>query len=196
MAYLEPLEPQALAALQPLFDDVEAMMGFVPNSLKTMARNKPLFDGFMRLIEPLMGRSARLDPGLRALISHVASRAAGCRYCMAHTAHTADRAGIEADKLDAVWDYERSPLFSNAERAALRVAQGAAAVPNMVSDEDMQALKAHFNDDEIIEIIGVIAVFGFLNRWNDTLATTLEDEPLGFAQRHLAKAGWSAGKHG
>ena len=42
--------------------------------------------------------------------------------------------------------------------------------------------------------MGVICLFGWLNRWNDTLATTLEPSPLRFAQRHVGD-GWSPGKH-
>lgn len=195
MAYLAPLDDAALTALQPVFARIEAMMGFVPNSLKTMARNQALFTGFMAMIEPLMGPQAQLEAGLRALISHVASRTAGCRYCTAHTAHSVARAGVDMAKLNAVWDYERDPAFTEAERTALRVAQGASTVPNMVSDEDMQSLKTYFNDDEIIEIVGLIAAFGFLNRWNDTLATQIEDVPARFATQALAGTGWHPGKH-
>jgi hypothetical protein len=38
-------------------------------------------------------------------------------------------------------------------------------------------------------------MFGFLNRWNDTFATPLEDEPLHFGETHLTAQGWDAGKH-
>ena len=47
----------------------------------------------------------------------------------------------------------------------------------------------------IVLLVGVIALFGFLNRWNDTMATPLEDTPLEFAETHLAAHGWEAGKH-
>jgi len=47
----------------------------------------------------------------------------------------------------------------------------------------------------VVEIVGVIAMFGFLNRWNDTFATPLEDEPMEFGEKHLAAQGWDAGKH-
>jgi hypothetical protein len=46
-----------------------------------------------------------------------------------------------------------------------------------------------------VEIVGVIAVFGFLNRWNDTFATPLESEPIEVGERLLAPRGWSAEKH-
>ncbi|MBA3069201.1 MAG: carboxymuconolactone decarboxylase family protein [Hyphomonas sp.] len=170
-------------------------MGFVPNSLKIMARNPALLQGFMGLTVSLMGPSASLAPDLRQLIAHIASAAAGCRYCQAHTAHGAERAGVSAEKIAAVWTYETSPLFSESERAALTLAQAAGSVPNTAEGHHFDALKKHFSEDEIVEIVGIVALFGFLNRWNDTLATPLEESPLAFAEAQLGAAGWAAGKH-
>ena len=116
---------------------------------------------------------------------------------MAHTASSANKAKSKTEeKIDAVFKYERSELFSDAEKAALTVAQAAGTTPNMVSDADIKNLKKYFDEDQIIEIIGVICLFGWLNRFNDTLATNLEQEPLNFATRHLAASGWQVGKHG
>ena len=53
----------------------------------------------------------------------------------------------------------------------------------------------HFSDDEIVEIVAVIAMFGWLNRWNDTMATELEAPPLAFAEQYLAGRGWTPGRH-
>jgi len=100
-----------------------------------------------------------------------------------------------ADKEKALWEYETSPLFTAAERAALRVAQGAAQVPNAVTDEDFEELKKHYTDTQIVDIVAVIALFGFLNRFNDTMATELETSPLAVGRRYLAERGWSVGKH-
>lgn len=125
----------------------------------------------------------------------MASRASGCGYCMAHTAHTAGRVGIPDTKEDAPWQYETSPLFSAAERAALRVAGGAAQVPSAVTDEDFDELKRHYSDAQIVDIVAVIAMFGFLNRFDDTMATELESSPLEAGKRFLAKKGWTVGKH-
>jgi hypothetical protein len=60
----------------------------------------------------------------------------------------------------------------------------------------MAALKEHFSDKQCVEIVAVISLFGFLNRWNDTMATTLEDKPRAFAAETIAGAGWDVGKHG
>jgi alkylhydroperoxidase family enzyme len=78
------------------------------------------------------------------------------------------------------------PLFSDSERAALRVAQGAAQVPNAVTDADFAELKGHYTDAQIVDI-AVISLFGFLNRFDDTMATELEASPLETGGRFLAK---------
>ena len=118
---------------------------------------------FAQLGAAINGPSSTIDPRLRNIVSQMASRAAGCGYCMAHIAHTAERVGIAAEKENALWEFERSPLFSEAERAELRVAQCAAQVPNAVTDADFAELKKHYTDCQIVDIVAVISLFGFLN---------------------------------
>jgi uncharacterized peroxidase-related enzyme len=170
-------------------------MGFLPNSQLIMARRPEILRGFVQLASAINAPGSTIDPQLRNLVSQMASRASGCGYCMAHTAHTAGRVGISEAKEKALWEYETSPLFSAAERAALRVAQGAAQVPNAVTDEDFTELKRHYTDTQIVDIVAVIALFGFLNRFNDTMATELESSPIEAGRRFLAQKGWSVGKH-
>jgi alkylhydroperoxidase family enzyme len=129
------------------------------------------------------------------LIAHVSSRTAGCQYCMAHTAGGALHFGIEDEKVAAVWDYQTSPLYSAAERVALDLTVAASCVPNAVTDDMFVEMRKHWSEDQIVEIVGCISVFGFLNRWNDTLATPLEREPIVIGEKFLAKNGWSVGKH-
>ena len=115
---------------------------------------------------------------------------------MAHTAGAALRLGIDEKKLAAVWEYRASPLYTEAERVALDFAIAAASQPNDVSDELFAKMKKHWSEGQIVEIIGVIALFGFMNRWNDTIATPLEAEPIEVGEKFLAGHGWEVGKHG
>lgn len=114
---------------------------------------------------------------------------------MAHTAGAALQLGVEDRKLEAVWEFRTSALFTPKERSALEVAVAGAAQPNEVSDPMFAELKHHWNEGEIVEIVAVISLFGFMNRWNDTMATPLEEEPIHVGEKHLAKSGWRAGKH-
>jgi uncharacterized peroxidase-related enzyme len=192
---LAPLPIEHTADLKDQFDSARKRMGFVPNSMLIMQRKPKMTKAYAALSAAIWDPEGEVDLKLKRLISHVASRAAGCRYCMAHTAEGAAKLGVDQQKLDAVWDYKTSPLFTAADRAALDVAVAGGCVPNEVTDEMFMELRKHWSDDQVVEIVGVIAMFGFLNRWNDTFATPLEDEPLEFGEKHLVAQGWDAGKH-
>ena len=195
MTRIAPASSQQLEASKDLLNLAAAAMGFEANSLKVMARQPAILQGFMGLSAAILGPDAKLDPVLRQMIAHISSAAAGCAYCQAHTAHGAEHRGVDAEKLAALWEFETSDLFTAAEKAALDLALAAGSVPNQATDSHFEALKGHYSEDEIVEIVAVIALFGFLNRWNDTLATTLEDSPLAFAEAHLAPKGWVGDKH-
>ena len=170
------------------------MMGYIPNSVLTMAHWPELLEAFRGMVAVIYGES-RLDNGFKRLIGHAASMAAGCRYCQAHTAHGAAEQGIDEAKLAALYDLENSPEFTEAERAALALAFAAGAQPNAATDAHFAALSEHFDAREQVEIMAVIGMFGFLNRWNDTLATSLEETPAGFAEANLSDKGWERGAH-
>ena len=171
-------------------------MGFIPNSMRILGHRPHILKAFGALANAVMGPSASsLSPELRNLVAQMASSASGCLYCQAHTAHSSLSAGVSQEKEDALWSYETSPHFTDAERAALRVANLAALTPNDVSDTDFDALKEHFSTEEIVDIVAVIALFGFLNRFNDTMATPLEGIPAEAANRLLSHRGWTPGKH-
>jgi uncharacterized peroxidase-related enzyme len=175
---------------------IAAAMGFAPNSLKLMAHRPAMVRGFAAMAGAMLGPGATIDPGLRQMIAHVSSAAAGCSYCQAHTAHGAERAGLSIEKIEALWGDRSGAMFTDGERAALALAEAASRVPNAATDAHFESLNPHYSTEQITEIVGVIAMFGFLNRWNDTLATFLEDDPRGFAQAHLAGKGWVIGEHG
>jgi uncharacterized peroxidase-related enzyme len=195
MARLDPLARNAVPDLDEDFAFFERTLGFVPNSLLTMARRPALARGLIALSRGVYDPKGEVDLGLKRLLGHTASLAAGCMYCRAHTGTSAMRHGVSADKLAALPHYQSSPLYSDAERVAIDYAFAAASQPNDVTDELFARLRAHWSEGQVVEILGVVALFGFFNRWNDSMATTLEPEPLSLATEHLAPAGWTPSKH-
>lgn len=177
MSRIKPLEKSSLdERLREKIDIAEKIMGFAPNDALVMARYPALLDALAALVGVVYG-PGKVDAGLKRLIGEATSKAAGCFYCSAHAANGARDQGVDPERISAVWNFEDSPLFTDAERAAIRVAMKSGMSPNETTDEDFEALKRHYDEGEIIEIIGVIAMFGFLNRWNSTLATALEPVP-------------------
>lgn len=194
MPRIEPLDREKLPEYEETFTAVEDALGVLPNSTLTMARWPQLMTAFAELNAVVMGEG-RISGVLKQMVASMVSSAAGCTYCQAHTAHVAERRGADEQKLAQLWQFESSALFSDAERAALRVAHGAGCVPNAVTDEDMEELRRHYNDEEIVELVAVMANFGFLNRWNDTMSTELERSPFAWATDRLHASGWEAGTH-
>lgn len=194
MGHIEPLQRSDLPEHEEAFALTEQFMGFVPNSMFTMARVPGLLPAFQNLAGQVFLNG--LIPGeLVQLLAMTSSVASGCQYCQAHTSHSAHRLGVSEEKLAAVWEFETSELFTDAERVALRLAFHAGQVPNAVTGDDMVAASEHWSDDQIAAIVAAISLFGYLNRWNDTMATTLEAAPTAFGGRVLASQGWSADKH-
>lgn len=181
MARLEPLPRESVPdAAKPLMEFGEELMGFTSNDALIMARNPALLKASAEMVGAVYGQGT-LSPSLKRLIGYVTSSAAGCKYCQVHTADGAHKAGMDAEKIKAAWEFESSDLFTDRERAALRVALGGGVTPSNVTDVEFADLKTYFTEDEIVEIVGVIAMFGFLNRWNSVMGTDLENNPLAFA---------------
>ncbi len=171
-------------------------LGFTPNSVLTMQRRPEIAKAFIALNKAVMTNGGRLTSEQKRLIGHIASATAGCRYCEAHTVLAAKRYGAADERLAKLWEFRDSALFSDAERAAFEFALAAASVPNAVDDKISERLRAHWSDDEIVEMLGVVALFGYLNRWNDSMGTTMESEAVAVGSKHLAARGWRVGKHG
>ena len=192
---LDPLPPETTPAMKEEFDSFFKTLGFVPNSVLTMQRKPKLAKAFVQIQRALWDPESEVDRGFKRLVAYVASRAASDPYSMAHTASGALYFGLPEEKLLAAKDYKQSPLFSPAEKAALDLAVAAAAGGHTVRDDAFVELRKYWSEEEIVEIAGVIAVAGFLSRWNGMMATPIEPEPLEVGTRVLTQQGWSAGPH-
>jgi len=196
MPLVEPLPADhdaEVAALARFFNET---LGFPPNSVLTMQRRPAIAKAFIELNKAVMENKGRVTSEQKRLIGYIASLTAGCRYCQAHTARAAERYGGSDARLADIWNYERSDLFTPAEKAAFAFAQAASSVPNAVDAAIGAELRRHWTDDEIVEILGVIALFGYLNRWNDSMATAIEAGAVESGEKHLGERGWTPGKHG
>ncbi len=192
---INPTETEQDEELQKLIRFFDETLGFCPNSVKTMYIRPRIAYAFIELNKAVMENKGMVSSSLKRLIGYISSYAAGCRYCQAHTIRAAERYGAEQEQLGNIWNYKNHSAFSDAEKAALDFALAASAVPNAVDETIAVNLKNHWNEGEIVEILGVIALFGFLNRWNDSMATQLETPAIESGQKLLKSTGWSTGKH-
>jgi len=173
-----------------LFNGVEAFMGYVPNAHLAMAERPELLTAFSSLAMTVF-QSEGIDMQTKQLIALASSLSSGCKYCQAHTSHGAERAGTKEEKITEILNYSESDHYSDEERAVLDLAFASGRAPNESNAAHFNELKKYFSDDQIIDIVSVISMFGFLNRWNDTLGTKLEDVPKDFVEEKLKPLGWA-----
>jgi uncharacterized peroxidase-related enzyme len=170
-------------------------LGFCPNSVKTMYHRPQIAYAFIELNKAVMENKGRVTSSLKRLIGYITSNVAGCRYCQAHTIRAAERYGADAEKMENIWEFRTHTSFSEAERVALEFAFASSTIPNSVDDQIAENLRLYWNEGEIVEMLGVIALFGYLNRWNDSMGTELEKDAVESGEKLLSKDNWTAGKH-
>lgn len=196
MAHMQPLPFDELPEdIQERFLYYKKTRGFTPNSIQTMVRRPNIVRAFMQLNQAIL-YDGTVDEELKMLVSLIASQVAGCRYCQAHMANLSKIYKASSEKISKVWEFEQSDLFSDAEKAALRVAYSGALAPSEATQEQFDELYNYFDEGQVVEIVASIALFGFLNRWNDTMATELEELPAQVASDVIGDSfGWEVGKH-
>ena len=159
-----------------------------------MQKKPHLAQAFVNLNKAVMDNAGSISSEFKRIIAYISSNTAGCRYCQAHTIRAAERYGGEKERLEQAWDFENSSLFSEAEKVALRFTIAASSVPVSTSQELEELLKHHWDETDILEIMSVIALFGYLNRWNDVMGTSLEKDAKDSAESLLQNQ-WDIGKH-
>lgn len=194
MARISPASPQQFSEVADYMERWKKTKGYPPNSWLTMVRKPKVFRAYRDLHSAVMMEEGEVPKALKFMVAEVVSDAAGDYYCAAHNAENAAHiGGVAPEKVQALSQFRTSPLFTPAERAALELARAAGTHPPAVTDQHFVALKKHYSEDAITEIVSVIALLGWLNRWVQTVAPELEDTALAFAQKHLAPSGWKAG---
>jgi len=181
--------------LQELIKFYNETLGFCPNSIKTMHHRPRIAYAFIEINKAVMENKGRVTSALKRLIAYISSNAAGCRYCQAHAIRAAERYGAEQEQLENIWAYKTHPAFNDSEKAALDFALASSVIPNNVTDKIADNLRKYWDEGEIVEMLGVIALFGYLNRWNDSMGTEMEPGAIESGEQFLSKKDWSVGKH-
>jgi len=195
MPLVTPLKPDHDLETKSLAKFFNETLGFCPNSVLTMQHRPAISMAFINLNKAVMANEGRVTSALKRMIAWVSSNATGCRYCQAHAIRAAERYGANDEQLDNIWEYKTHAAFSEAERVALDFSLAASMVPNTVNDDLKKRLYTYWNEGEIVEMLGVISLFGYLNRWNDSMGTSIEDGAVESGIKYLEKHGWNKGKH-
>ncbi len=195
MPRIQPRSRTTVGEYEPKLAALEEFFGFLPNDYLTMGHKPAMMNAVLELTQAVIFAPGKTTMKLRLLTAYAASSAARCMYCIAHCGALAVDHGISIEQIQNMPSFETHSAFTPEEKAVLRIASKSATAHNSVTDHDFDALREFLDEEGCAEVVGVIALMGFYNRWNDTLATTLERPPLSLANQVLIGRGWEIGKH-
>ncbi len=159
---------QAAAEVQPIFEKLTHVFGYMPAFFGTMARVPKALEHFMPLYSAIIDKGT-VEPKLKDLAYLKTALINGCEYC--HRAHAASgkKNGISEEQIQALAFYQRSPKFDAKEKAVMLYAERMTRGASALRGNALQELKQYFNDDQIVELTLTIAMANFTNRFNDAL---------------------------
>ena len=179
--------------LKKLIQFYDETLGFCPNSIKTMFIRPQIAYAFINLNKAVMENQGELSSKVKRLIGYLTSTVSGCKYCQAHTIRAAERYGSNNKQLNEIWDFRESSAFTEKEKIAFEFTIAASSIPNQVDDKISSELREYWDDGEIVEMLGVISLFGFLNSWNDSMGTPIEEGALESGNKFIKN--WNPKKH-
>jgi uncharacterized peroxidase-related enzyme len=114
-----------------------------------------------------------LDYAFKVMLFWIVSRSNNCIYCTGHQENKLTAAGVTEDRiaaLDGDWSQ-----FTHAERAAFAFTRKLTVAPHTIDDADIDGLRKHFTDPQVLEIITTVAGFNAMNRWTGPLRLTQQE---------------------
>ena len=189
ISYIDTKKREDFPEYEELFRLVESFMGYLPNSYLLMADKSELLEAFAKMSAAVFN-TVSLDMQSKQLIALASSLSSGCKYCQSHTSHGAERAGVTNEKIADILNYQNSEHYDAKEIALLDLAFASGEVPNGATKTHFDNLEKYFSKQQIIDMVSVIAFFGFLNRWNDTFGTKIESVPAQYINEVLKPKNW------
>jgi uncharacterized peroxidase-related enzyme len=169
MARIALIEPEnATPEVKEIYE--KALRGKPGNAQKALAHRPEMLKAFLPFYASV-GRS--LDRKLYEMIYLHVSFINGCHYCQQHHAASSKRVGLSAEDWRALKDgnYAR---YTDKEQAALAYTEKLTRTPHEIADADVEKLKKHFSDAEIVDLHLLVGLVNLTNRFTDPLGLEVE----------------------
>ena len=143
--------------------------GMVLEPARLWGRTPKVFAALTLLYGALDRRGSPIEPALRSLITVRVSQINWCEFCVDINSATSLKRGIDEAKLADLVHFAESDQYSQREKAALAYAEKITFSDRKVSNEDIERLRRHFDDDAIIELTALVAFQNLSSKFNAAL---------------------------
>lgn len=152
-----------------VFKRQERRLGQRVIPMQVWGRTPILLRRFLALFRAFERRSSPIPPVLRAIITVRVSQINHCAFCVDFNSARVLKHGDRSDQLADLAAFSDSPLFSEAEKAALTYAEAITHSDREVTDAIFASLKMHYDEDAIVELTGLIAFQNMSSKFNAAL---------------------------
>ena len=160
----DEVQPSSVA----IYDRYLRDRGNVPNMFRTMAHRPAIFETIIAHMEAVLN-TGTLSKALKELVIVRTSQVNRTPYCLASHTAICKRLGWNDAQLEALQDAGASTEFSEAEKAAIHLAESMSLYPHGYTDADFAHLRSFYSEGEVVELMAAIGLFNYFNRFNDLL---------------------------
>ncbi len=154
--------------LTDIYDRYLRNRGNVPYFFRTVAHRPEIFKTMIAHMEAVLN-TGTLPTKLKELVVVRTSQLNCTAYCLASHTAISLKLGWTPEHLTALNHWRDSPLFSEAEKEAIHLAEVMTATSHEFADSDMARLRRFYSEGEVVELMAAIGLFNYFNRFNNLL---------------------------
>ncbi len=160
----------------PVYTQLEAEFGFVPNLLKILGHSGPATQAMGAVLDNFFHHLS-LSPRIREMAYLTVARHNQCSYCVGHHSFFAKQTGMTDEEISLLGESGMTSIkFSAGEQAVIRFALET--TKNVVASDEAQAeLQKAFPLNQVVEIAFVVATANFIQRIGKNFGVELEHPP-------------------
>jgi len=168
MALISSLEKDEVDEIAlAIYEEFEKSTGKVPEWARVMAHRPEILKEFTELFKTIMG-GGKIEPFLKWKIALVVSDTLKCPFCVNVTEKMLERLGANKEAMNEIRN------FSGEEKETLELVKDVTLDGHLDNPELFDKLKKRFDEAQIVEIISVMGLFNYINRFNNTLGVLPE----------------------
>jgi uncharacterized peroxidase-related enzyme len=165
MAIISSLEKDKTDEIaRAVYEKFEQETGNVPEWVKVMAHNSKIVKEFTELFKTIMGQG-EIDTYLKWKIGYTISQLLKCPFCVDVTEKMLKKFGASDEMVGKIKETKGLP---EEEREILELVKDITADAHLDKPEIVEKLKKKFTESQIVEIVSVIGLFNYINRFNNT----------------------------
>ena len=165
MAIILSLEKNQVSEIvKPIYEEYEKEGKKVPEWIKVMAHRPEILKAFFELFKVIMSEG-KIEKLLKWKIAYVVSEALKCPFCVDVTSKMLQKFGATKEEIKRAKKLEDLP---EKEKEILELVKEVTLKARVCNPELFEKLKKKFSEQELVEIISIIGLFNYINRFNNT----------------------------